>query len=101
MAILNLLLRPISTFFLYKILQDRQTQFGDGTDFDNPNLGGILGPGPGRRGPYEDIDRPISSPQVSQPTVVDLASPVHWTFNEEISFHLIVHSILQEYLVVS
>ena len=77
MAILNLLLRPISTFFLYKILQDRQTQFGDGTDFDNPNLGGILGPGPGRRGPYEDMDRPISSPQASQPNMVDIASPVH------------------------
>lgn len=55
MAILNLLLRPISSYFLYKMIEERQAIFG-GMTFEERCHGGIIGSKGIRRGPYEDID---------------------------------------------
>lgn len=53
MAVFNLLLRPLTSFMLYRIVQDRAGTYGN---FGLPSgLEGIFG-GP-RRSPYEDIDQ--------------------------------------------
>jgi len=55
MAILNLLLRPISSYFLYQMIGERQAVYGCMT-FEERCHGGIIGSKGSRRGPYEDID---------------------------------------------
>lgn len=53
MAVINLLLRPLSSFLLYRIVQDRAGALGSyglPTAFES-----LFG---GRRSPYEDIDQP-------------------------------------------
>lgn len=53
MAIFNLLLRPLTSFLLYQIMQDRAGSYGN---FGLPSgFEGLFG-GP-RRSPYEDIDQ--------------------------------------------
>ncbi|XP_068234992.1 type-1 angiotensin II receptor-associated protein-like isoform X1 [Palaemon carinicauda] len=53
MAVINLLLRPLSSFLLYRIVQDRAGTYGS---FGLPTaFESIFG---GRRSPYEDIDQP-------------------------------------------
>lgn len=51
MAILNLLVRPVTSMLLYRVYADRSGAPGA---FSN-NLGGLFGAG-GRGAPYEDID---------------------------------------------
>ncbi|XP_053643493.1 type-1 angiotensin II receptor-associated protein isoform X1 [Cherax quadricarinatus] len=64
MAILNLLLRPLTSFMLYRIVQDRAGSYGT---FGLPSsFEGIFG-GP-RRSPYEDIDQ---APQNNPSTGMD------------------------------
>lgn len=56
MAIVNMLLRPLTAFFLYKILGERNTLYGT-TALHETNLGRIFS-GDGatnRRGRYQDI----------------------------------------------
>lgn len=65
MAIINLLMRPVSSFLLYRIVQDRAgsySSFGLPTAFDS-----IFG---GRRSPYEDIDQP-AQPNPAAPLETD------------------------------
>lgn len=53
MAVINLLVRPFSSYLLYRIVQDRAGSYGS---FGLPSgFDGIFG---GRRSPYEDIDQP-------------------------------------------
>ncbi|CAL4091240.1 unnamed protein product, partial [Meganyctiphanes norvegica] len=57
MAILQITIRPVSSFLLYRIVQDRAGTYGS---FGLPSgLEGIFGTN--RRSPYEDIDQPIQS----------------------------------------
>ncbi|XP_042892138.1 type-1 angiotensin II receptor-associated protein-like isoform X3 [Penaeus japonicus] len=54
MAIINLLVRPLSSYLLYRIFQDRAGSYGTfglPSGFDSIFAGG-------RRSPYEDIDQP-------------------------------------------
>ena len=55
MAIINLLLRPISSYFLYKMIEERQAIYGRMT-FEERCHGGIIGSKSSHRGRYEDID---------------------------------------------
>lgn len=76
-CILNLFMRPISSFVLYKILSERAATYGNfslPSGLDNlipTNLGN-------NRSPYEDIDQPVATqslgPQVTDPM---LSSPSH------------------------
>ncbi|XP_037781559.1 type-1 angiotensin II receptor-associated protein-like isoform X1 [Penaeus monodon] len=53
MAVINLLVRPLSSYLLYRIVQDRAGSYGT---FGLPSgFESIFG---GRRSPYEDIDQP-------------------------------------------
>lgn len=59
MAIVNMLLRPITAFFLYKILGERSTLYGGGSSsFQDSHLGHIFGDGNSRRGRYQDMGIP-------------------------------------------
>ncbi|KAK7073536.1 hypothetical protein SK128_003616, partial [Halocaridina rubra] len=53
MAVINLILRPITSYLLYRIVQDRAGSYGS---FGLPTaFESLFG---GRRSPYEDIDQP-------------------------------------------
>lgn len=79
MAIVNLLLRPISSFFLYHILQDRGVQFKDPSEFTHEVDAFESVSSPKSRSPYQDIDK-VGHPQISQPIpVAELDSDHHWT----------------------
>lgn len=57
MAILNLVFRPLTSFGLYRILQDRDVAIGGGGSSFPGNFGDIFGgSGGAQRSPYEDID---------------------------------------------
>lgn len=67
MAIVNLLLRPFSTFVLYRLYQDRGGQQGEfGIPGFNPSGGHPRG--------YEDIDQPVPS---ATDNTYDQSSPTH------------------------
>jgi len=77
MAIVNLLLRPISSFFLYHILQDRGVQFKDPSEFTHEVDAFESVSSPKSRSPYQDIDK-VGHPQISQPIpVAELDSDHH------------------------
>ena len=61
MAIVNMLLRPITTFFLYKFLSERpRALMGISVaELENTSFGDILGTGNNRRGQYQDIVDPL------------------------------------------
>ena len=73
MAIVNMLLRPISTFFLYKILQERQSTVnvpaigGSTTFIAAKNFGTIFAaPGSNPREAYREIPQvAVQNPQES------------------------------------
>lgn len=68
MAIVNMLLRPFTAFFLYKILQERYALYGEIT-FQDTRLASIFSKPVVSRANYEDIDvsRPSGAPE-SQPS---------------------------------
>lgn len=62
MAIVNMLLRPITTFFLYKFLSERPRAVTgiSVAELENTScFGDILGTGNNRRGQYQDIVDPL------------------------------------------
>lgn len=54
MAIVNMLLRPLTAFFLYKILRERNTVYG-GTAYQGSRLGEIFSTRNVSQGRYQDI----------------------------------------------
>lgn len=53
---MNMLLRPITAFFLYKMVGERQTLYGNG--FQDNHLSDIFSGGNSRRGRYQDMGPP-------------------------------------------
>lgn len=74
-GVCNLLMRPISSFMLYRILVDRAATYGNfslPSGLDNLFQGANLGSS--GRSPYEDLDQP-ANPQSLGPHTPDAAAP--------------------------
>ena len=60
MAIVNMLIRPITTYIIFKMMQDRSRSC-DGSNFQEGLQGILIGTGNNRNGNYQDIGRPLAS----------------------------------------
>ena len=71
MAIVNMLLRPITAFFLYKMVSERQNLYGSG--FQDSQLGEIFSGGNNRRGRYQDMGPPPAQ-ELSAPAAAEVST---------------------------
>jgi len=67
MAVVNLLLKPFTSFVLYRLHQERGGAYGDFSIAGIPNFGGSSGIRSGGTG-YENIDQPVPSLDSGSPT---------------------------------
>lgn len=77
-AIVNLIMRPVSSIILFRIMNERS---GEYNSFGIPNLGNYFGSGGSapssvHRGTYENIDQPVP-PQCVPQNNFDPCSPQH------------------------
>jgi len=81
MSVLNLILKPITAFLLFRIYKDRG---GNYSDFSIPGVGNLPGFGAGHHGgAYENIDTP-SQPQ---PVQHDPSAPQGYSDHEKPPLH--------------
>ncbi|KAH3824043.1 type-1 angiotensin II receptor-associated protein-like [Dreissena polymorpha] len=70
MSIVNLIIKPVTAFLIYRIYGERGGSYGD---FHIPGVGNLpsFNPGSPTRGAYEDIDTPPSAPSADEPNFND------------------------------
>lgn len=77
-AIVNLIMRPISSIILFRVMNERS---GEYDNLGIPNFGNYFGGGgganAGHRGPYENIDQPVPPQCVPQNNFDPCAPPAH------------------------
>lgn len=66
MAIVNMLLRPVTAFFLYKILGERNALYG-GSAYQESHLADMFGQPNNRQGRYQDIGHVAAPSQEIRP----------------------------------
>lgn len=92
MAIINLLLRPITSIMLFKIFSERSGRF---SDYDYSAIRGF------QQGPYENIDHPAN--QSVPKTSMDTGSPVHehysnpWKLPAGWNYNLLIDSVIYNF----